>query len=196
VEGPALTGVVAYKFLRPGAIGPFSDYRWPIPADGQPGVWVTGSVESPVCCSGVHACEVHHLARWIWEELWEVELDGEIEARGHKLRASRGRLLRRVDTWSAACAKNFAEACAGRAAQHAAAASIEDSQIAIGMAADGATRAEAARSTSDPYVAAHGAAVSAYISAMTALRAGGRELHDVERDWQAQWLLHELGLGA
>lgn len=196
MEGPALTAAIAFKFLRPGAIGPFSDYRWPIPAEGRPGAWVAGSGEPPVCRSGVHACEARHLARWIWEELWEVELDGVVEAHGHKLRASRGRLLRRVETWSAACAKDFAEACAVRAAQHAAAASIEDSQVAIGMAADGATRAEAARSTSDPYVAAHGAAVSAYISAMTALRAGGRELHDVERDWQARWLLDELSLGA
>lgn len=196
MEGDALSGRVAYKFLRPGAIGPFSEHRWPTPAGGRPGSWVAGSLEPPVCRSGIHASEARHLARWIWEELWEIELDGEIEAHGHKLRAPRGRLLRRVDTWSPSCAKDLAESCADRAAEHAAAAPAETAEVADGMAADGATRARAARSTSDPYVAAHGAAVCAYISAMTALRAGGRERHDSERDWQAQWLIRELSLGA
>ncbi len=186
---------MAYKFLRPGAIGPFSEHAWPVPVGGEPGEWVAGGLEPPVCRSGVHACEARHLARWIWEELWEIELDGEVETRRHKLRAPRGRLLRRVETWSPPCAKDFAESCAARAAEHAASASAEASRVAAGMAADGATRAEAARSTSDPYVAAHGAAVSAYISAMTALRAGGRERHDAERDWQGKWLIRELSLG-
>ena len=45
-----------------------------------------------------------------------------------------------------------------------------------------------AEESDDPYVAAHGGAVSAYISAMTALRVGGRERHEAERDWQADWL--------
>ena len=91
-----------------------------------------------VCLDGVHACEERHLPRWIWEELWEVELDGEVEARGHKLRAPRGRLLQRVDAWSPGSARAFARACAGRAAVHAGAAPAEaDAEIA---AADGSRR--------------------------------------------------------
>jgi hypothetical protein len=193
VEGTALSERRAYKFLRPGAVGPFSGYEWPPPTETEPGEWVGGSLEEDVCRGGVHACEGRYLARWIWEELWVVELGGEVEARGHKLRAPRGRLLRRVERWSAGTAKAFAAVCASRAAEHAATAAA-DARVAAGMAADGATRAEAARTTRDPYVAAHGAAVCAYIAAMTALRAGGLDRHDAERDWQAEWLLRELGL--
>jgi hypothetical protein len=167
-----------------------------VPSGAEPGEWVHGSLDEDVCRGGVHACEGRFLARWIWEELWVIELGGEVEARGHKLRAPRGRLLRRVEAWAAPVAKDLAEACASRAAEHAATAPAALARVAAGMAADGATRAAAARATSDPYVAAHGAAVSAYIAAMTALRAGGRERHDAERDWQAEWLLRELGLRA
>ncbi|HKZ15776.1 MAG TPA: hypothetical protein VJL81_18215 [Solirubrobacterales bacterium] len=196
MEGAALSGRLAYKFLRPGAVGPFSGHHWSVPSDAEPGEWVHGSLDEEVCRGGVHACEGRFLARWIWEELWVIELGGEVEARGHKLRAPRGRLLRRVEAWSAPVAKDFAEACAARAAEHAAMAPAEVARVAAGMAADGATRAETARATGDPYVAAHGAAVCAYISAMTALRAGGRERHDDEREWQAEWLLRELALDA
>jgi hypothetical protein len=196
VEGTALNERLAYKFLRPGGIGPFSGHPWPLPSGGRPGDWVHGSLDVPVCRGGVHACERRYLARWIWEELWEVELGGAVEAHGHKLRAQRGRLLRRVDGWSAPTAKAFAAIGASRAAEHAATAMASDARVAAGMAADGSARAEAARTTDDGYVAAHGAAVCAYIAAMTALRAGGRERHDAERDWQAEWLLERLGLQA
>lgn len=137
-----------------------------------------------------------HLARWICEELWEVELDGEVEARGHELRAPRGRLLRRVEAWSPASARAFARSCAEGADQHAAVAAPADAPLATGMAADAATRAGAAEGSSDPYVATQGAAVCAYIAAMTAARVGGRKAHDAEPVWQGEWLAGELGLGA
>lgn len=165
-----------------------------MPNGDGPGDWVHGNLEEEVCRGGVHACEGRSLARWIWEELWVIELDGEVEARGHKLRAPRGRLVRRVEGWSAPVAKEFATTCAARADDHSRTAPRAVAAVATGMAADGARRAEAARATSDPYVASHGAAVCAYISAMTALRAGGRERHDAEREWQADWLLRELSL--
>ena len=61
-------------------------------------------------------------------------------------------------------------------------------RIPMGMASDGALRALTATESGDHYVAAHGGAVSAYIAAMTALRVAGRERHDAERAWQADWL--------
>lgn len=195
MEQRRLSAMVAYKFLRPGAIGPFSGHSWPAPRDHGPGEWVDAPLSAGACRDGVHACERRHLPRWIWEELWEVELGGEVEVRRHKLRAARGRLLRRVDTWSMASARAFARACAEQAANHASAAAPADAQIAAAMAADGDSRARAAEATDDPYVAAHGGAVSAYIAAMTALRAGGIERHEAERDWQVDWLTRELGLG-
>ena len=221
-----MTSVLAYKFLRPGAVGPFSGHRWPTPGNGDRGPWVETSSWTEVCRDGVHGCERSHLPLWIWEELWEVELAGEVQAEGHKLRAPRGRLVRRVEQWSAATAKAFAKACARRAAKHAAGplgeaghdeaaalfgdatdlqavrdmtARVWDSLpraagIPAGMASDGALRALTAEASDDPYVAAHGAAVSAYISAMTAMRIAGRELYDAERAWQADWLSRELDL--
>jgi len=78
----------------------------------RPGVWVEAQ--------GLSACERRHLPLWIWEELWEIELDGDIVARAHKLRASRARLHRPVETWSPDTAKAFARECARSAAAHAA----------------------------------------------------------------------------
>jgi hypothetical protein len=194
VEGAALSARTAYKFLRPGAVGPFSGYRWPVPTGSGPGEWVAADLGAGACRAGVHASEPRHLARWVWEELWEVELGGEVEDRGHKLRAPRGRLLRRVDAWSPATARDFALACAGRAAEHAAAAERAVAAVAAGMAGDGAAQAEAARTSDDAYFSARSAAVCAYVAAMTALRVGGHERHDAEREWQASWLVDTLGL--
>ena len=118
MEGAELsTG--AYKFLRPGATGPFSGFAWPTPAGESAGQWVDASTTRGPCRDGVHGCERRHLPLWIWEELWELELDGEVESIGHKLSAPRGRLVRRVEAWSPDSAKDFAVACAKRAALHA-----------------------------------------------------------------------------
>jgi hypothetical protein len=200
----------AYKFLRPGAIGPFSRRVWP------EGVWQ----------DDIFASLTTHLPLWIWEELWQVELDGEVTVRGHKLHAPRGRLVRRVDPWAQATARRFAQDCARSAARHAAeplraarqteAAAVFadgrdmhavrdltqelwsdlpfDVQRPVGMASDGARRALAATDSRDDYVVAQGGAVAAYIAAMTALRTGGQAAHDAERSRQAAWLVDALAL--
>jgi len=186
--------VRAFKFLRPGAVGPFSGFAWPVPAAGGAGAWVEASGELGPCGDGIHACEAQNLPLWIWEELWEVELEQLVAPGETKLRARRGRLLRRLDAWSPAAAKALARACAERAAALAAAAPPEVAQLASAMAADGDARASAAEESGDPYIAAHGAAVSAYIAAMTALKAGGAEAFAVERAWQAEWMARELDL--
>jgi hypothetical protein len=112
--------VIAYKFLRPGAVGPFSGFAWPVPGDSGPGEWVGASTDEGACRDGVHACGPTQLPFWIWEELWKVELDGPVEEVGRKLRARRGRLVERVDAWSPESAKAFAVSCARRAARQAA----------------------------------------------------------------------------
>jgi hypothetical protein len=220
--------MLAYKFLRSGAVAPFSDYRWPTPVGSEAGAWVGAAGDRGVCRDGVHACEVARLPLWIWEELWEIELEGPVDARPHKLRAPRGRLLAKVDAWSASTAKAFAIASAGRAAQIAAGplrdsgneepASVfeagedleavrelatelwdrlpREAQLPVGMASDGALRALTAADSDDPYVAAHGAAVTGYIAAMTAHRVASRPAHDRERAIQAEWLRRELELSA
>ena len=202
----------AYKFLRPGAIGPFSGIAWTTE-------WIAPE-------GGVSACERRHLPLWIWEELWVIELGDDVESRGHKLRAPRARLAQRIDAWSADTAKSFARACARRAALHAsgplraaghdAAAAVfaEANDLAgvrdltselwddlpaqvqrpVGMASDGCRRALAATASEEPYIAAHGGAVSAYIAVMTAGRVGDPALQTAERAWQADWLADALGL--
>ena len=207
MEGAAL---IAYKFLRPGAVGPFSRRTWPA------GEWQ----------DGIYACDAPHLPLWIWEELWEVELDGEVTTRGHKLHAPRGRAVRPIAAWSDTTARAFAREAARAGARLAAgplraagqphaAALFDDAfdlravrdttrdlwgelpadvQRPVGMASDGARRALVAGAALDPYVVAHGAAVAGYIAAMTALRVGGRAAHDAERERQADWLTGALEL--
>jgi hypothetical protein len=201
----------AYKFLRPGRVGPFSRREWPA------GDW----------CDGIYACESRHLTLWIWEELWEVELDGQVTVRGHKLHAPRGRLTRRVDSWSESAARALAADSARRAREHAVAtlrsagrdqaadafAAADDlvdqeklgAELSaglppelrrpVGMAGDGATRALQSKRSDDPYVVAQGGAVAAYISAMVAWRVGGRAAYDAEREYQGDSLSRELGIG-
>ena len=63
---------------------------------------------------GIHACRTGDLAYWLHAELWEIELDGAIHESQHKVVARRGRLLRRVDAWSAGVARELSGWCAWR----------------------------------------------------------------------------------
>ena len=111
--------MIAWKFLRPGAVGPFSGFTWPTPADGQPGPWVDSAGAPAECVAGIHACAVDHLPIWLDAELWVVELDGHVVRGATKLVAPRGRLMSRVAAWSADTAGEFGKACADRAQAHA-----------------------------------------------------------------------------
>src|SRR5579871_3714445 len=104
--------MVAYKFLRSGRLGPFSGFAWP-----EPGEWVRvrPRAASDLCRNGIHACRVKDLPWWLSEELWEIELDGDVHVAEHKLVARAGRLSGRVDRWTAACGEEYADACAWRA---------------------------------------------------------------------------------
>jgi hypothetical protein len=175
---------------------------------------------------GLSACELRHLPLWIWEELWEVELDGAVVARGHKLRAPRARLGHRIEEWTPNSAKAFAGACAWRGALQASGplrdAGFADAAEAFacngdlqavcrltgdlwddlpgdvrrtaGMASDGASDALDALASDDPTDVVRGAAVVAYIAAMTAQSVGGPGAYEAERTHQADWLSAELGL--
>src|SRR6185503_721815 len=94
--------VTAYKFLRKGSIGPFTGFQW------QPGQWVESDAAAP-CESGVHACRVEDLPFWCNDELWEIELGGDVVGAGRKLVASRGRLVRRVEAWTETTAQQFGD---------------------------------------------------------------------------------------
>lgn len=113
--------MIAYKFLRRGAVSPFAGRPWPLPRDGRTGDWVAADGPPALCRSGVHACRIRDLPYWLHDELWEVDLDGDVAVREHQLVAPRGRLVRRVDSWEIATAWQLAEDCLRHAAALAAA---------------------------------------------------------------------------
>jgi hypothetical protein len=101
--------VIAYKFLCTGSIGRFSGTPWP--AAGQ---WLEAAGAMGACVSGVHATSLDALAYWFEDELWAVELDGEILDLGTVLVARRGRLVERIEAWPRVSAE-FARDCASHA---------------------------------------------------------------------------------
>jgi hypothetical protein len=159
--------MTAYKFLRAGSVGPFTGFTW------EPGSWVeTGDVS--VCERGVHACRVDDLPFWVNDELWEIELGGDVVESGFKVVAPRGRLVRRVDAWTSEAAQAFGDSAAARA--RALAEARPDDAMARAYAEDAERRAGQGK----PYVAT-------YIAAVAAEHAGGPEGRDAERAAQADW---------
>jgi hypothetical protein len=93
--------VRAYKFLDADGCALFSGVRWPLPDGDAPGEWVEAGSVRP-CRVGVHAVRPDHVAYWLSWTMWEIELDGEIVESRHKLAASRGRIVGRVDGYEEA----------------------------------------------------------------------------------------------
>jgi hypothetical protein len=205
--------MLAYKFLLPGARGPFSRFAWPVPGPAQPGPWVAAAGGVQLCRTAVHGCLAEHLPWWIQEELWLAEFAEPATVAGRKLMAARARLVRRVEAWDGAAAADFAAACASRARDRAvdaleragaptAAAALracarprelheaaegltapEGARIGVAMAGDAAARA----------LMGH-AATAAYIAAHAARHADGDGAMAQERTWQADWLRARLDL--
>jgi hypothetical protein len=112
--------VIAYKFLAPGAVGPFTGFAWPVPSAAAPGRWV----EAPDRRDdhGIHACRERDLAFWLAAELWRAELVDPVSDAQRQLISPRARLLERIVAWDGAAARAFAEACLWRAREFCAAA--------------------------------------------------------------------------
>jgi hypothetical protein len=201
--------VIAYKFLRQGRTGRFSAFAWP-----EPGVWVRADGPIDRCVRGIHACRPRDLPWWLADELWEVELGGEIRIDEHKLVASAGVLRARIDGWTSTCARQYGEACAWRSRDRVAEAltRIGDPRAAEGLRGC-ATLDEllaTVRGLADDVpsarislaIAGDGAlsalagtpATSAYIAAHAAKRLEGPSGFAAERAWQSRWLVERLGL--
>jgi len=101
-----------YVFLRAGRRASLSDFRWPAPEDGEPGGWVEVGGDAPQDL--IRVSTVDELLWWLDDELWEVELEGDLRSEGHAFVAKRGRLLSRVEAWTPDVAAELAEACAFR----------------------------------------------------------------------------------
>jgi hypothetical protein len=202
--------MLAYKFLREGRVGPFSGLAWP-----EPDVWVRVP-EVALCRSGIHACRPRDLPWWLADELWEVELEGEVSADDHKIVARAGRLRAQVGGWTVACAQSYADACAWRARDRAVEALRRAGHTRAGRQLGGCSTldevlSEARRLSqelADTRIAVtiagdgarralSGAApTSAYIAAHAAGRLDGPAGYAAERVWQASWLIERLGLRA
>ena len=176
--------MIAYKFLRAGAVAPFSRFAWPAPAGDRAGAWIEASGPLALCRNGVHALRPAGLPRWIDEELWLVEVDGEMLEQEGIVIARRGRLLSKVERWNRALTLEFARACARRA-RDTALAEAGNERVAA-YARDAADELEAATS-------AQGVATTAYIAAHAA-QAAAPDGFGLERAWQATWLHKRLRL--
>ena len=199
--------MIAYKFLRSGTIGRFSEFRWPTPAGDGPGGWVATEGELENCRNGIHACRRADLLGWIDDELWEIELDGPIQQLASLVVAPRGRLTRRLEAWDDSLALEFATACAKRARIEEPAAAPAQA-AAFGADAEALVRGRrpemweevpgippqspAATAANLGFVVAHAAGSAA------AERSGDADAYqagfDDERAWQLDWLTERLGL--
>ena len=201
--------MIAYKFLRSERVGPFSGFRWP-----APGVWVHADGEVAACRRGVHACRTTDLPWWLADELWEIELDGQIQFDEHKIRAPAGRLRSQVEGWTPSCAQKYAHACAWRAhgravqaltrsghtsaaAELAACATLDDVLAVAPRLAEALPDATISLTIAGRGAlrAITGAApTSAYVAAHAAMRLDGLDGYAAERTWQSTWLVEQLGL--
>jgi hypothetical protein len=163
--------VIAYKFLTRGRIGPFSRFEWPV------GEWVEAGAADP-CRRGVHACRIGDLPMWLDDELWEVELDGEIVEQERKLVAQRGRLTRRVEAWTPDAALAFGRFCARRTRQR-----VGFLPVLSGFVGD-----------VERFVSQRRIGIAGFAAARAAELQGGPAAYDAERATQAAWLAERLGL--
>jgi len=106
-----------YAFLHDGSRSPVSGVVWPRPLGTAAGAWITAGPDLPP--DAVRGIRAEHLARWFDDELWHVELGGRLVDRGSYTSAERGRLLERVDGWTAETAEALAAEFAFRLRDHA-----------------------------------------------------------------------------
>jgi hypothetical protein len=207
---------VYWKFLRAGAVSPFTGFRWS--ATGR--TWVTAE-HVTACATGIHACRSGDLPHWLSDELWAIELHEPVVETEHKVVATRARLLDQVEPWTAKTARALAEECVHRTAVHAAAElraagfgeyadRLAEQQLA-GLAPavqdimqklpdrEGRRPAKLCGYVDDAVqlLSDYPVATIAYIAARAANNRSGpadTDYYSIEREWQAQWLVNTLGL--
>ena len=160
----------AYKFLDRGRVAPFTGFRWPVDE------WVDAVRVEP-CRAGIHACRVRDLPVWIGDELWEVELDGEIVERERQVIAQRGRLVRQVE-WTDEVLDGFGELCARRTR-----ARVGHVPVLSGFVGD-----------IDRFVSQRRFPIAGFAAARAAELRDGPDAYEEERAAQAAWLAQRLGL--
>lgn len=182
---------VAFKFLLPEAVAPFTRFQWP-----TSGAWVEVPGPLDPCRNGIHGVEREHLVRWLQPELWKIEVDGELLDAGTVVVAERGRLVERVERWNADVARELMEYCVARArelaAEHPASGHVG------ALAEQAAGYLDGTFEPDDPFQAA---ATGTYVVARAAGAAVSMDdasAHETgfaaERRRQSVWLAERLGL--
>jgi hypothetical protein len=208
--------VIAWKLLQAGSIGLHSGFAWPPPSAGAPGPWVDVAPPLVPSLRGVHAVRTTSLLDWLDDELWEIELAGEIVEADALLVASRGRLRRRVVEWDAAAATAFTAACVVSVRDGASAAldrsgpgvaATARAYVADCVSLAGGGRPDGCADPSAGDLPISPAAIAANVgfvaaAAVGAIAAGLDEEPDAfaqgfarERARQHAWLVHRIGLG-
>jgi hypothetical protein len=208
----------AYKFLHAGRVGPFSGFAWPEAA------WVDADGPPEVCRSGIHACRLEHLAYWLADELWRIELDGELVETDLQMIATRGRLVERVSAWDEAARGDLAAECVRRTAGYAAAelreqrlAAEADALLAADLEEIGALAEAAAAAAGEVVGAGDAVDLAGYVADAAAwaerghaagvafIAAHAADVHappgvddpfGAEREEQSRWLASRLALSA
>ncbi len=177
----------AYKFLE-GGRSPFTGWRWELPVGGAPAPWLAVDGPLGLCANGIHACAPRHLPLWVSDELWEMEIEGEVVETPVALVAARGRLVRQVEAWGTEARAAFSDDCAARSRQ-----------VAEGWPERGPLLGAVVGSAAGARAAAAGywSAVLAG-QAASGSRSGPRyeQAFLAERAVQAQWLASRLGIGS
>jgi hypothetical protein len=183
-----------YVFLGRGRESFLTGVRWPEPLNGRPADWIEAGVNGPD--DAARGCGPGDLTWWLDEELWEIELGGELRQARNSVLGDRGRLLQRIEAWTPAAADELTAACVERIREHAAEARRSGNRDAAeqldGYAQDAIAYAREGRG-------ARGAGVAAYVAAH-AVAGGDRSApgyqrrFELERAWQAAWLKARLSL--
>lgn len=214
--------MIAYKFLNPGGVGPYSGFSWPLPASESPSAWVEIRGALQLCRNGIHACRADQLPYWWGAQLWEIELTEPIADAGRVVLAARARLVRRVRAWDESTMRRYARACAWRVRDRGIgwlrASDLDEAADALARCTELDSLAVAAATLVDTapgdliigYLADAASFsigsmalvktvpyVAAHVAGCTAGPQGGVEYDDrycAEREWQAAWLAEQLGL--
>ena len=133
----------AYAFLDPAATDYVSGVRWPVPDDRGPGAWLEAGADSPL-----RGYPADQLLWWLDQQLWEVELAGDVRETDRSVLGTRGRLVAPVDAWTPDVARELTTDCALRLRDRAVVALEADDRGAaaavLGAAGDLESIAEAA----------------------------------------------------
>jgi hypothetical protein len=163
--------LIAYKFLGTGGIGRFTGFRWTADA------WVEAEGVDG-CRVGIHACRVRDLPIWLDDELWEIELAGDVVQGDRKIVGERGRLTKRIERWTPELARAFGRDCARRTRER-----VGFLPVLSGFVAD-----------VDRFVAHNRIAIAGFAAARAAELRDGPAAYEAERAAQATWLADRLAL--